>query len=553
MVTSVYDFITEENNMGVLFASMRRSLCLWVYVLILPPSVSDATLVLSGSSSYAVLNQPFTCTVSQAAGLRNLITFYQKTSFDSFASLYQEGASCSVFNPPSLRGYTVSCGSGTNSSSSTTKKYHLRINRTADRDATNWWCDLNAARTRSNTFSLQLSNGPDSVTLSQPPPGSVAEGDSLTVACAASCNPPCSYSWTLDNQLISPNSRLTLTNINRSQTGNVYTCTVTNSLIPKSKTKQLILTVFFSPRLDHRVPFEDRFVTAVGGDVTLTLSVIANPTPTFTWYRLSDGKKTILTPESSTTSDVSAVGSLTLTNVQQRDFGIYQVVVSNGSPRPHLVVNITLVEEGPPSVPSNVVVWSGIPSSLSVAWIEEFNGGLPQTFLVQHRVHTALEWTNVTGLFKETGLKTVHGASISNLQPQTRYLVRVSAYNREGHKGFTPEQEVLTDGRTNEKDNLLGTGIGIGIGIMIGLCLFISGIVFTYWWMRKAKPEQSHAKRQPNTAVQETALYEDMEQTRGDGSSTPANASSNYSSLEARRDAPYDVLRVYDNTSEVKE
>ncbi|XP_041379602.1 carcinoembryonic antigen-related cell adhesion molecule 1-like isoform X2 [Gigantopelta aegis] len=155
-------------------------------------------------------------------------------------------STCSVFNdgPP---GYTVSCRDGTNSNPSTTKKYHLRINRAAERDATDWWCDLNAARTRSNTFRLQFSSGPDSVTLSPPSPGSLAEGDSLTVTCAASCTPPCSYSWTPRHQQISPTSQLKLTNINRSQTENVYTCTATNSLIPKSKTKQFTLTVYYGP------------------------------------------------------------------------------------------------------------------------------------------------------------------------------------------------------------------------------------------------------------------------------------------------------------------
>ncbi|XP_041347136.1 carcinoembryonic antigen-related cell adhesion molecule 1-like, partial [Gigantopelta aegis] len=204
-----------------------------------------ASLYISGSSSHGVLNRPFTltCTVSQAAGLGDIIEFSNETT-PSVANLIQTGDSCSVFNPPSVPGYSVSCGSGTDSSSSTTKKYTLMINRTAEGDVTNWWCILSTARTRSNTISLQLSSGPDSITLNPPQPGSVAEGGSLTVTCAASCNPPCSYSWTRRNQPILATSQLTLTNINRSQTGNVYTCTATNSLIPKSKTKQFTLTVY---------------------------------------------------------------------------------------------------------------------------------------------------------------------------------------------------------------------------------------------------------------------------------------------------------------------
>ncbi|XP_041373842.1 hemicentin-1-like isoform X2 [Gigantopelta aegis] len=707
---------------------MRHTIYLWIYILILTSCVSSEsnTAVDCMDGGYPGQSTKLTCTITGT--IVSGIIWLRPNGGSP-----QEVVVCNTANTicePSggITGYSAVIDSRSQITL-TVESFNTAV------DAGEWICRDGPVGVPS-TCTKTLLNGPDSVTFNPPPPRYVTEGHSLTVMCAASCNPPCSYSWTLENRLISSTSQLTLTNINRSQTGNVYTCNVTNSLIPKSKTKQFTLTVYYgpdsvqlnssspltiqednnvavsceatdcspscsftwkfnsrikstrsvlsliniqissagdytctavntnamkaadkiitldvqyqssitsltmnslstkvtvdeltpmtlrcdvtsnprsdikllnnsqtlhevtnskqveytwneagcldtghytceagnkiqssvreslqlvvrcSPRLDHRVPFKDRFVTAVGGDVTLTISVIANPTPTFTWYRPSDGKKMILTFGSSSTTDVSAaVGNLTLTNVQQGDFGIYVVVVSNGSPQPDLVVNITLVEEGPPSIPSNVIVWSDVPSTFSVAWTEEFNGGLPQTFLIQYQADEMLEWKNTTKIFKETGLKKNHGASISNLQPRTRYLVRVLAYNREGYKGFTPEQEVLTDANTTEKDNLLGTGIGIGIGITVAICLCIGGIVFTYWWMRKAKakPEHTYAKRQPNTGVQETALYEDLEQTRGDGSSTQANVSSNYSSLEARRDAPYDVLRVYDNTSEVKE
>ena len=74
--------------------------------------------------------------------------------------------------------------------------------------------------------------------------------------------------------------------------------------------------------------------------------MIANPQPSFTWYKTSDGNKTNLGPGSSSDTDVAAVGKLTLINVQKRDIGIYQVVVSNGKPRPDLEASITLNTAG---------------------------------------------------------------------------------------------------------------------------------------------------------------------------------------------------------------
>ena len=101
-----------------------------------------------------------------------------------------------------------------------------------------------------------------------------------------------------------------------------------------------------SPRLDHREPLQREFRAEVGGDVTMEISVIANPPPTFTWYKLTDGNRGKLGSDTSTNTNVSAVGKYTVTNVQQKDMGTYQVVVSNGKPRPNLVANFTLKVAG---------------------------------------------------------------------------------------------------------------------------------------------------------------------------------------------------------------
>ena len=55
-----------------------------------------------------------------------------------------------------VTGYSVSCGSGTDNSSSSIKQYTLNIHRAAVRDSTDWWCQLNAAPTRSQDFSLAV-------------------------------------------------------------------------------------------------------------------------------------------------------------------------------------------------------------------------------------------------------------------------------------------------------------------------------------------------------------------------------------------------------------
>ncbi|XP_041379121.1 hemicentin-2-like [Gigantopelta aegis] len=681
-----------------------------------------ASLSISGSSSYAVLNKPFalTCTVLQAAGLNDKVHFFTKAQTDAFVSVRQNGGSCSLFSRPPA-GYTVSCGSGTDTSLSTTKTYTLVINRAAVRDATDWWCNLDIAGTRSNTFRLQLSSGPDSVTFSPLPPGSVAEGDSLSVTCAASCIPPCSYFWTPRHQPISPTSRLKLTNINRSQTGNVYTCTATNTFLSTSKTKQFTLTVYYgpdsvqlnttspltvkegdnvavpceatncspscsftwkfksqikstsdvlslnniqrssagdytctarntntqtpldktitldvryrssttsltlnsqstkatvdeltamilrcdvdsnpeshikllnnsqtlrevtnskmaeytwneagcldtghytceagnniksavsesvqlvvrcSPRQDHRVPFQKQFVAAVGGDVTLKISVIANPTPTFTWYKLTNGNKNRLGSGSSSTTDVSAVGKLTLTNAQQRDIGTYQVVVSNGAKTTDLVENLTIDVAGPPSIPPEFKVWSRDPHSMLVVWLEGFNGGSEQMFIVQYRADTTPQWTNLTDVIPGKGVNTIQEAVIPNLQSNTRYLVRVLAYNRYGYEDFTEEQEALTSPSASSNEV---TGAGIAVGIVIGIAVAaVSATVFVILWRRGYVCASSKSDGQ----LSEGNIHQHIpldDTRRGNKKDDQTNT---YEGLGTREDTPYAKMELYEN------
>ncbi|XP_041346834.1 igLON family member 5-like, partial [Gigantopelta aegis] len=185
-------------------------------------------------------------------------------------------------------------------------------------------------------------------------------------------------SHTLHEVTISKQAEYTWIEAGCLNTGN-YTCEAENN-IKSAVNESVQLVVKCSPRLDYRVPFQKEFAAAEGGNVTLKISVIANPTPTFTWYNLTNENKELGSGSSSTT-DVSAVGKLTLTDVQQGDIGTYQVVVSNRAPRQDLVVNLTLDVAGPPNIPMNVTAWSNGSHSVSVSWIEAFNGGSNQTFL----------------------------------------------------------------------------------------------------------------------------------------------------------------------------
>ena len=121
---------------------------------------TGAVLELSAFPSYAVLNRPvtLTCTVSQAAGLVDLVKFWKKTDEGVISVLKQEMSKCSSYSNSDSTKYTPSCGSGTDSSSSSIKKYVLYIKKVSASDVTEWWCELQTQQTRSNNFSLLLSS-----------------------------------------------------------------------------------------------------------------------------------------------------------------------------------------------------------------------------------------------------------------------------------------------------------------------------------------------------------------------------------------------------------
>ena len=121
---------------------------------------TGAVLELSGSPSYAVLNRPvtLTCTVSQAAGLVDLVTFLKKTDTGLISVLKQEMSKCSAYSNSDSTKYTPSCGSGTDSSSSSIKKYDLYIKKVSAFEVTEWFCQLLTQQTHSNNFNLLLSS-----------------------------------------------------------------------------------------------------------------------------------------------------------------------------------------------------------------------------------------------------------------------------------------------------------------------------------------------------------------------------------------------------------
>lgn len=77
---------------------------------------------------------------------------------------------------------------------------------------------------------LLFSDAPQSLSLTPAiPPTSLVEGDSLTVTCAAACNPTCTFQWSKSGTSTPVSSVSQLSLVVTAQSAATYTCTASNS------------------------------------------------------------------------------------------------------------------------------------------------------------------------------------------------------------------------------------------------------------------------------------------------------------------------------------
>ena len=80
-------------------------------------------------------------------------------------------------------------------------------------------------------------------------------------------------------------------------------------------------------------------------------------------------------------------------------------------------------------------------SSISLAWTPGFNGGYNQSFDIQ-----VFDETTGQRVLKLRNIRRVEGnkTTITGLTPQTRYAMKIRAWNRDGYSNFSAETIIKT-------------------------------------------------------------------------------------------------------------
>ncbi|XP_067675873.1 protein turtle-like isoform X2 [Haliotis asinina] len=305
------------------------------------------------------------------------------------------------------------------------------------------------------------------------------ESDTVTFRCQIDSNPKSEVRLLngsgelirADNSLI---ASYRLDSADCRQRGN-YSYTTTNNIgAPVSQMVELL--VICSPRLDDSVSKQLTFAATLGGDVIVSVSVLAYPLPTFTWSR-SISTSQDLTGSSSPVSDIAVSARLHLTNLQHQDFGDYSLKVDNGDGA-SVSYTVSIEPAGPPQTPTQFRDLDNATSaSVWLSWLPGFNGGRTQTFMIEYRQFATRTWT-VYKSYVDTDKMMV--IEVTGLISGDIYIFRLQAENDYGDSSRYVFVETTTAGDppAQQKRDAACTVVvsGATVGTFI-LTLLIGGIV----------------------------------------------------------------------------
>ncbi|XP_071095620.1 protein turtle homolog B-like [Haliotis cracherodii] len=331
------------------------------------------------------------------------------------------------------------------------------------------------------------------------------------------------------------------------QRGN-YSCTAINYIgAPVSQRLELLVKCF--PRLDETVAQQLKYASRLGGKVNVSVSVLAYPLPTFTWSRTTSTSKD-LTGSSSPVSDISVTARLHLTNLQQQDFGDYRLTVDDGVGG-SVAYTVSIVSEGPPQMPTQFRdLDNATTSSVWLSWLPGFNGGHPQTFLLEHLTFATRLWT-VYKTYADTGKMMV--VEVTGLTPGDIYIFRLHARNDyvDSNRYVLVETRTAGDPPNQQKLETPCSCTGLIAGSTVGgmlLTLLIGGIVLMVLYRKVYKPRLGHIMKE-TASRKSTRNHETAEMdNRGYSSLDQINGPAQYSNMEESEKQQYSQLKIYENT-----
>ncbi|KAG2471146.1 protein, partial [Polypterus senegalus] len=188
---------------------------------------------------------------------------------------------------------------------------HLQISRASVRAAGSYHCEVTNiyGMIKSAAVTLVVNHAPKNAVITGQANTTIEEGESVTLNCTASANPPSNYTWVKENSShVGSGEHLKISEFNVNDAGS-YHCEATN-IHGTAKSATVKLTVNVPPNnttasLNYTTGIKD------GDPVALICSSSANPLARYSWFKITEAAILLMGSER----------SLTLTAVTPSDSG----------------------------------------------------------------------------------------------------------------------------------------------------------------------------------------------------------------------------------------
>ncbi|XP_045527790.1 hemicentin-1-like isoform X2 [Pieris brassicae] len=337
-------------------------------------------------------------------------------------------------------------------------------------------------------------------------PDEIKEGADVYFECTVKANPKShrlvwyhGYNEIFHNDsagIILSSQSLVLQSVTRSAAGD-YTCVAANSE-GKGTSNPVYLLVRYAPVCAERRDNE-LFGALKHETVMLHCSVDANPeVVSFHWTFNNSGEQIELPPRLS--SVLGHTSTLNYTPSTDMEYGTLACYGENSVGQQKVPCVFQLVAAGRPFQVQNCTVANQSLDSLFVECVENFDGGLPQTFLME-----LLELPSLTVRYNVSTNKTPPTFDISSLHPGVSYRIDLYAVNAKGRSDVTTIEHVILKGQakyTGESNSFGISSVLLSTAAMSALLATALCGVLAVLYRRHARHRHMPAKHAPlNEAI----------------------------------------------------
>ncbi|XP_074644104.1 contactin-5-like [Tubulanus polymorphus] len=300
----------------------------------------------------------------------------------------------------------------------------------------------------SNQVKLTVNYAADSVSLT-PVKSVIVKGTSIRFRCAATGGNPDSYiyNWQFSTApgvwkpITSRNANYVIDNSSRSDSGQ-YRCRATN-IGGFTISNIATVDVQYAPILIGQV----NPIAANKGDVAkFTINYDANPSATtLTCNRNLTDDGTVPIKTGLTQWHVIII------SVRTSDYESYSCSLNNsvGS----IIIDLKLIETGPPHTPSYLAVIAKTAVSVTLSWVSEFAGGSEQMFTVSYMALDSTQIVDAAGI-PDPGYRKPVQIKITGLKPATDYQFKAKSVNLNPTDNTSPFSNIVTT-KTNAIPNAI--------------------------------------------------------------------------------------------------